>query len=780
MIVRILEKLQYEWIFILGFIISLTAVLISKEIIWLIIVFIIGFRIFSLENNLTIGITAILMVLLIISYSLISSESNRIKQYPLNNQDKTVLISVDPMQLNIQNDYLSGQGNAQILDDEYAQSEFLVIFVYYGDDAPLENQTELEQWSVEGTFTTPSQARNFHTFDYREFLANKGIHWQLEITQIQSRYKDNNILTTLSNLRNKVLWNFNSLNEQPWMAFHNKLMLNLDSDFYEVLEEELKEFGILHFFAISGFHLTFIYRYLSYLFRRIGVQTEYIDGLLAILLFGYLFLTHFPVGLVRSYGTIHLRKIAKRYNLPFSQIDILALIALVWIIINPLIILSLGFQLSFLMTYILNIISNDGLRDNNTLFRELVTSLSCLVISWPILIQVSHTWNGAQLLAILLASLIFSRIVMPLVFMTSILFLIPNRIGIALIQPLNFIIQGIQNMIENHSIFYRFTIITGRLNQLEMIILLMGGIAFVYLLNKQSRFKFLIPICLYGSLILVKPYTNIEQTIQLVDVGQGDSMLIQYPLNQGNYLVDTGGRMLWSEDSSGEGRIDHEFAHRNIIPALKALGVRRIDGLIITHMDIDHIGNFSALNREIPIETIYLSRVSLEDPLWASLEFTRGEGRVKIIESDSVTINKQNLSVRQLPRFLASLDNNDKNDQSLVIHGNLGKLEFINTGDLSKGSENEIIRTWPELRADILKLGHHGSNTSTSEQYLKELKPLLAINSAGVNNRYGHPHQDVLDLLEEQGIPYLSTHEKGSIQISYHPWFGYRIRTAIK
>ena len=110
----------------------------------------------------------------------------------------------------------------------------------------------------------------------------------------------------------------------------------------------------------------------------------------------------------------------------------------------------------------------------------------------------------------------------------------------------------------------------------------------------------------------------------------------------------------------------------------------------------------------------------------------------------------------------------------------LGELSFLNLGDLSIDGERRLITAYPNLTADIIKVAHHGSNTSTSELLLEQLRPQLALISAGENNRYGHPHAEVLQRLQFFNIPTLATNDVGAIKITYNPIWGYSITTALE
>lgn len=244
-------------------------------------------------------------------------------------------------------------------------------------------------------------------------------------------------------------------------------------------------------------------------------------------------------------------------------------------------------------------------------------------------------------------------------------------------------------------------------------------------------------------------------------------------------MIDTGGKRLW-EPVEGS-NIDHSFAKWNLIPALKALGVNQLDGVIITHPDIDHIGNLQALSQAIKIQELWVSDYTLKSDIWEEIS-----AKVKVNTVVSLDMGEcykhPTIPLTLYSPALSDIkySQSESNDSSLITQIDIEGLAVLSLGDVTKRIETKILATYPEIRADILKVAHHGSDTSTSEELLTHTQPFLAFISAGVNNQYGHPHAEVLDLLNQHSVPYLSTEMVGAVQLTYHPLKGYRIRTVIE
>lgn len=213
-------------------------------------------------------------------------------------------------------------------------------------------------------------------------------------------------------------------------------------------------------------------------------------------------------------------------------------------------------------------------------------------------------------------------------------------------------------------------------------------------------------------------------SLTLIDVGQGDSLLLRLPYNQGNILIDTGKPAAWDQ----------------VEAMLEGEGIRRLDALILTHQDEDHSGN-----KEVLIERYHPSSVveELNEPL------TIG----------GLTLFNLN----------ADPDSDESNENSLVLLLRMNDLTMLLSGDAPVEVEQKILNQIPGLRADVIKLGHHGSQTSSCLRWLKTLQPKLALNSSGRGNRYGHPHPDVVRRLLDCRIPLLDTQQEGDIRIVMTP-----------
>lgn len=263
--------------------------------------------------------------------------------------------------------------------------------------------------------------------------------------------------------------------------------------------------------------------------------------------------------------------------------------------------------------------------------------------------------------------------------------------------------------------------------------------------SKTRYFVFVLAMIFVITLsIFVNAGDKIE--IHFIDVGQGDSIFIKLP-NEENMLIDAG--------NNGDGDLVVEY--------LKTRGLDRVDYLIGTHPHEDHIGGLDSVIKNFNIGQVYMPGVShttrtFEDVLLAvkekGLKINTAKAGVSIIENERLKIH-----------FISPVKDNygELNHWSAVVKIQYGHNSFLFTGDAEKNNEEEMLTTPGRLNADLIKIGHHGSESSTTEAFLEDLKPLYGVITVGADNRYGHPSNSVLNRLQRHGVKIYRTDKQGTI-----------------
>lgn len=252
--------------------------------------------------------------------------------------------------------------------------------------------------------------------------------------------------------------------------------------------------------------------------------------------------------------------------------------------------------------------------------------------------------------------------------------------------------------------------------------------------------------CVLGSLALAAAPGSAGARVAMIDVGQGDATLLND--RGGAVLVDTGG---WTRPG---------LASRVLLPALAGLGVRRLDAVVISHGDSDHCGALPSLLDRMPVEEVWTTS-EVRESKCLRLASAVGRTRIEALEAgDRRRVGGWNYLVMHPPR----VHRYDENNASLVVLAEHRGTRILMTGDAGAAAERRLVDSYGEdLRAEVLKVAHHGSQTSSSRLLLESVRPRLALISAGVANRYGHPARSVLDRLSEQGIPVLRTDRSGVV-----------------
>lgn len=561
--------------------------------------------------------------------------------------------------------------------------------------------------------------------------------WAQKLAIKEVKFNKNfQIQNTIHQLRSVLVQKFESF-PTPLNEYSKALILGiLDEDFAHV-NENIKKLGLLHLFCLSGLHAFFIKKYLSYLLQRFKVAQETINILLLIIFPFYWILGGNNVSLTRAIWMIWLG-ILSTFLLKNRLVGIesWSIVVICYLIKYPATFLTLGAQLSYLMTFILLCTSETNL---------VKTSFKLNNFSMPIILNATYQWNVLTTFFSVIFGFIFEKIIFPITLIGA---LIPFlRRGSALIL-------GIFNiLIEKCSMLP--TIITfGKLSSIMCLIIIL----ILFTLEKQKflKFKWGILILIYiGSYISI--HYPFKDEVVYFDIGQGDSILIREKFNKEVILIDTGGKLNFKNNSQELSKTQGQTIIANY---LLSKGINKISGLYLTHQDTDHVGNFPSIGQKIRYQKIFVP-AGMEKLVTFQKRLKQLNQKCEIIPVTTDVKAQNNLKI--LHPFTSG---KGTNEDSLVLYKKFARYRFIFMGDLDQKGELEILKRYPTLKINILKNGHHGSKTSSNPQFIEQIQPHLAIISAGRNNRYHHPDQSTLDTLNKLNIPYLSTARDGMIKIT--------------
>ena len=565
-----------------------------------------------------------------------------------------------------------------------------------------------------------------NNFNYKEYLYNHKIYYICTIKKMKIT-KSN--VSLFYNIKNSIIKRCNSFKKiGPYLlTFIIGDKSNLDND----IINSYKDNGISHLFAISGMHIGLFSLLILTILKKLKMSINKSYIITISFIWFYAFLTGFSSSVLRAGLLFTLLSINKVFNLNIKSIYVLVLTGCILIVINPLIIKDIGFIYSFTTTF--------GLMYSSKIIKKykvIGVSLIAFLVSLPITINNFYEFNILSIIINIIFVPYVSIIVYPICLLTYIF---------SFLEPITYFSLNIMEYLSTHLVgIDYFRIVMPKMNIFMVIIYYL---IFFILVNK--RFKLCVVIlCLILSVNSNKYLLDDSFHVEFLDVSQGDSILIRYPKNNKIVLIDTGGIVSFNNTNTYK-------VSDSTITYLKSLGVKTIDHMIISHGDYDHMGEAINLVNNFKVEKVIFNCGPYND-----LE----NELIKVLDKKKIKyyscIKELNIGKNKL-HFLQTKEYDNENDNSNVIITELNGYKFMFMGDASVTTEHEILDKYNLSDIDVLKVGHHGSRTSSSKEFINEINPKYSIISVGKNNRYGHPNKEILDNLNNSKI--YRTDENGSI-----------------
>lgn len=616
----------------------------------------------------------------------------------------------------------------------------------------------------------PSVARNPGAFDYRKFLERKGIsHFVSKGYEIiEVRENDSwNVSATFYKIRQNIIQKIHNYIGKPYSGLMTGLLLGEKGEIHPEIFQRFQQIGVVHILAVSGLHLGYILiilMSLSVVFR--------LNDLLKMLfiIFGLLFymaLTGFPTSVVRAGMMAILYIVGKYRNKILHPWNILGVVGFVILLWNPSQLFDLGFQLSFgAVAGILYLHPQiDKLQEKSKIVRRIRARK---VSRW--IFDLSFVSLGAQVGTFLPISLTFFAIPVWAVFGN--LFAVPLA-GISVIAGLitlfaDMISTSLASIYGNSGwlLLRGLDYISFGLEQLPQSKMMIGGISFV---NLILILVFIIIICSFGysnyrkrvlfaGLIITNIYIwqmifiNPPVQFTFLDVGQGDACIIE----DGNHtiLIDAG--------YCGFGK---DYGKWVILPYLKYRGISKIDLAIMSHPHADHIGGFKTLVNEVDIGQVWDTHNDYQSKLYENILKKLNRDRIQIhIPKPGEIYELGELKFTILyPDSLHSVNARNINNASLVLRIDHRGNSFLFTGDAEEKAEKVYRKLGESIDVDVIKVGHHGSKTSSSQQIVDLCSAEIGIISCGKKNKFGHPSQMIIDRWENSGTIIYRTDKNGAV-----------------
>lgn len=620
------------------------------------------------------------------------------------------------------------------------------------EQAYFQKLTGLVQIEVEAEVSLPAGQRNFNGFDYQAYLKTQGIYRTIKLTAIKKivPIQSWNVFDWLSSWRRQALVYIKTNFPAPMSHYMTGLLFgDLDSEF-DQMSDLYSSLGIIHLFALSGMQVGFFIDKFRWILLRLGLTKETVDKLQIPFSLVYAGLTGFSVSVMRSL----VQKILG--NMGLRKLDNFAVTVFVCLLMLPRFLLTAGGVLTFTYAFLLTVFDFEDL---GQVKKAAVESLSISLGILPVLMTYFYAFQPLSILLTFAFSFVFDVLLLPGL---SVIFLLSPLVKMTWVNGFFVFMEKIIVWVAD--LGFRPWIL-GKPSGLVLLPLLVS----LFLLYDFHRKKnWLLGLSLILALLFFTTKHPLENEVTVVDIGQGDSIFLR-DMRGRTVLIDVGGRVDFAAKEAWQERSSQANAERTLIPYLHSRGVDRIDSLVLTHTDADHVGDVLEVAKQVQIGRIYVSPGSLTVPDFvATLKEINVPVHVVAV-GDRLPIFDSYLEVLY-PNVTGDGGNND----SIVLYGRLLETNFLFTGDLEQG-ELDLIKTYPNLPVDVLKAGHHGSQGSSYPEFLDHIRAKIALVSAGENNRYKHPHQETLDRFDSRNIQVYRTDQQGAIR--FRGWKEWTVET---
>ena len=658
-----------------------------------------------------------------------------------------------------------------------------------------------------GEFIEATKQRNYGGFDYKQYLKTLKIYGSIKVEEIE--IIASNQTNLFFRITNEIAFNIkqkiDSFMKKEDAAILKGLLLGDTTEIADEVQENFRISSISHILAVSGMHVTYVIIGIKMLFEsHLGKRkTKFIIIIFLIL---YTFITGFSPSIVRAsvMGILLVgAEILHRKNDIWNSIAISLLLILFY---NPFLIMNVGLQFSYLGTIgiivfhknILKLLKDIKTKNKkwkyqynkkimkfiNKVKEVLAVTISAQLTILPVMIYHFNLLGIYFFITNLLVSIIIGPIIMLgaiAIFFSIFLFPITQILGVILEILIKSLI-----VISNFSKipFSKIYVATPKIYDIILYFILIFLFNLLYTLyhskelnRTQMRARNLIALIRYKVFMNREKYKKIifilvfiiifisitpkKLNIHFVDVGQGDCTFIVTPRKQ-TILIDGGG------STSKE----YDVGKNTLLPYVLDRGYTKLDYIFITHFDQDHVAGILTILEELKVETVIIPKQEENTENYQKFLELIKEKRIKVNivkKGDRVNIEK-NVYFDILWPEKEQIKENVINNNATVMKMYYGNFSILFTGDIEEKAEEKILKVYEGkerlLNANILKVAHHGSKTSTTEKFLKWVNPKAALIGVGKNNLFKHPSEKTIENLRKHNVTIYRTDENGEITIT--------------
>lgn len=761
----VLEKTNGQWFFFwLGQVLLLACLQKGQSYVFMLLLLIWMFRLLWTKDKAWLVLASLLFLLTSLNYFYQEKNYSYLSQGYHDQENICLDLKLDPHEISVKGS--RGYG--------LAHSPRGKIFLSHLDKDKIQEmkKVSLIRVRVKGEWKGVKGPENFDSFDEQKFYKSQGLVGKLKVNELEVLGE----LLGLEAILKSWKWKIYDYIEQVPGSFLSILfqsfLLNDKSQLPEDFKRSFQQLGLMPFLALSGFHVEVIALQLRRLFYRLGITRKRTEQVVLALLLLYGSLVGWPISMVRAVGMHALSLLPIK---SFTHFDRLALMGGVILLVKPFQLHSLSYILSFAMTLILILLEENPLRlDPHAYWKTLIHPCFLSILTLFLTGQFFFRVNILLMVWSALFAVAFSYALLPLLIFASFYGLLDNRLW------------GIYSIVDRWLLIFFDQIkkiadwpyaywVMGKLPLcIDLLFLTVILFFLVYWGKNRVRLSSFMSFFCLSFLLLNYNHWSLKASMIMLNVHQGDAFLAYTPAKRKTVLIDTGGVLAY-KGGSGEGALSYEelnrrHANRYLLPALFREGISRLDILILTHPDADHIGGALSVMETLAVRELWISKGSEGDPNYRAILDKAKEKAVLVrLLSSGQEVNLAGLDIKVLSpdRFYQ-----EKNEQSIVSRFSYKGLRCLLMGDAGVEVENNLIQKGQAGAVDILKVGHHGSNSSSSQAFVDAIHPKEAWISVGENNRYGHPKQEVLEVLKKANCRIRQTAKEGAVRIDWFAGMG--------
>ena len=610
---------------------------------------------------------------------------------------------------------------------------------------------------INGTYLEPDVARNERGFNYKEYLKTLEIYGTVEINhyKVIKKGRINKLILYTARLKEILKSNISKVIKK---AENKNLLIAMILGDTEDLSEELKtdflNSNLYHILSVSGGQVSNIIIGITILFRLLKIHKKIMDVLCIVILIEFMFLTGLTPSIIRACIMCIISLISgliiRRYDIANS----LGISLLIILINNPFAINSLSVLLSYFGFLGIIVLGSFTIKEVNKVIKNnilryilniVISSVAAQIFIFPIILYIFGTIS----LTFIFSNLLIIPLSTVITIIGLFIMICPLQI-FGFVEPLIELTINIVGFFSNIGISKIYCIIP---NIKEIITYYVMSLYLYYMLRRDyiykikhffRKYKKIIVIILLLSIGTSYIYKNIQKDlyINFIDVGQGDSTLITTQFNK-KILIDGGGSEFGSTFDVGE---------KTLLPYLLKKKIHKLDYVIISHFDSDHVGGILTILEELNVKQILIPKqVEYSENYNKFLDIIKKRNiKIKIVEEGNTINIDKNTYLDILWPEEKQIKDNVLNNNSLIVRLCYKNFKMLFTGDIEEIAEQRLLQKYEnteKLTADILKVAHHGSKSSSIAEFLEKVNPRIALIGVGKNNKFGHPNAGVLDRL---------------------------------